>query len=86
MPHTFANSLPAFDLSAQASPALRAAMPSHLAPLQRAQRDLHAQAVRLQRAAAHRTAPFWHFGDLTPAQQRDVWRQIEQRAQHPTIS
>ena len=57
-----------YHLSATAHANVRAAMPSHLPPLQRAQRDLHAQAVRLQRAAAHRTAPFWPFGDLTPAQ------------------
>ena len=68
MPHTFAGSLSAFDLSAQPSPKVRAAMPSHLPPLQRAQRDLHACAAQLKRAAAHRTVPFWPFGDLTPAQ------------------
>lgn len=59
-----------YHLSTAAHATVRAAMPSNALPLQRAQRDLQAQAVRLQRAAAHRTAPFWPFGDLTPAQQR----------------
>lgn len=78
MQHTLAGSLQAFDLSKQPTSEVRAAMPSHRTPLQRAQCELAAHAVRLQRAAAHRSAPFWPFGDLTPAQQRS--REAQERA------
>lgn len=59
-----------YHLSAEARVSLLAATPSHDTPLQRAQRELAAHAVRLQRADAARRSPFWPFGQLTAAQQR----------------
>lgn len=60
-----------YHLSAEARVSLLAATPSHDTPLQRAQRELAAHAVRLQRADAARRSPFWPFGTLTEQQMRE---------------